>query len=270
MPEEHHFTGSSPEDELTGLDYQFLRFIGVDSESQRRIQSFYLPMFEGCESVVDLGCGDGNFVAMLREKGIHAIGVDSDEYFLAEARARGLDIVNADVFTFLETAEPDSFDGIFSAHLVEHLHYKEVIRLIRLGYRVLRPGGRIVLVTPNVQGLYAHLDFFYLHFGHTRFYHPRLLCFFLEFTGFEQIEMGENDASYSPLLYDLRLRPLNVPLLATRHPSSRVWRFIGFMGKLQLLLSWIFLWPLIVRFEELGERLDRPFECYATAVKPSA
>jgi SAM-dependent methyltransferase len=260
----------SPSDNLAGIDYEFLRFIGVNREAQRSAHKFYLPFFEGCHSVLDLGCGDGTFVVMLQEKGIQAVGVDSDERFLAEAQAQGLDIVNADVFAFLETAEPGSFDGIFSAHLVEHLHYTDVIRLIRLAYRALRPGGRIVLVTPNVQGLYAHLDLFYLHFGHTRFYHPRLLCFFLEFAGFDQIDKGENPLFPSPLLYDLRLHPLSIPLLAPRHTTSHWWRFIGFLSKIQLLLTWIFLWPLIIRFEELIKRLDRPFESYATAVKPSA
>jgi len=59
---------------LRGLDYDFLRYIGVESETQKRIQGFYLPFFEGCKRVVDLGCGDGDFLGLLEEKGIEATG----------------------------------------------------------------------------------------------------------------------------------------------------------------------------------------------------
>jgi len=191
----------------TGLDYDFLRYIGVEPETQKRIQGFYLPFFEGCKRVVDLGCGDGDFLELLEEEGIEAIGVDRDQRCWAAARDRGLEVICKDVFDYLEELDEESVDGIFSAHLVEHLPYEKVIELFRLSYRAVKKEGRIVITTPNVRGLIAHLEMFYMHFGHVSFYHPKLLCFFLEHVGFEATEMGENPETASPLLSGIRQTP---------------------------------------------------------------
>ncbi|HRA66634.1 MAG TPA: methyltransferase domain-containing protein [Caldilinea sp.] len=187
-----------------GLDYDFLRYMGVRPETMRQIQDFYFPYFANCGRVIDLGCGDGDFLAMLLEHGIEAIGVDSDEKTFEAGKQNALPIVRQDVFEFLHQQEEASADGIFCAHLVEHLPYPKVIELIQHSFRVLRPGGRIILATPNVRSLYSHLEMFYMHFGHISFYHPKLLCFFLEHEGFRQSEEGENTTTGSPLLPEVR------------------------------------------------------------------
>lgn len=187
-----------------GLDYDFLRYMGVRPEIMRQIQGFYLPYFADCRRVIDLGCGDGDFLALLLDQGIDVVGVDSDEKAFEAGQENGLPIVRQDVFTFLHEQREASVDGIFCAHLVEHLPYPKVIELIQQSFRVLRPGGRIILATPNVRSLYSHLEMFYMHFGHISFYHPKLLCFFLEHEGFRQSEEGENSTTGSPLLSEVR------------------------------------------------------------------
>lgn len=181
------------------LDYEFQRYTGVVPENQRRIQSFYLPFFEGRRRVLDLACGDGDFVGMLTEQGISATGVDFDPKACAAVRARGLDVICQDVLDYLERAEPESVEGVFSAHLVEHLTYHQVLRMLELSLRVLKPGGIILLVTPNVRSMYTHLESYYKHFGHISFYHPELLCFFLDYVGFTDPQMGENPRMAAPL-----------------------------------------------------------------------
>lgn len=187
-----------------GLDYDFLRYMGVRPEVMRQIQRFYLPYFADCRRVIDLGCGDGDFLALLIEQGIEAVGVDSDEKTLEAGQKNGLPIVKQDVFAFLHEQPAASVDGIFCAHLVEHLPYPKVIELIQQSFRVLRSGGRLILATPNVRSLYSHLEMFYMHFGHISFYHPKLLCFFLEHEGFRQSEEGENSTTGSPLMPAVR------------------------------------------------------------------
>ncbi|MFQ5857251.1 MAG: class I SAM-dependent methyltransferase [Anaerolineae bacterium] len=188
---------------IEGLDHAFLRWLPVVPEDQKAYQSFYLRFFEDCKTIVDLGCGEGNFVELLTEHGIQAIGVDFDRQCCEAAWERGINVVYQDALTYLAEADAESFDGVFSAHLVEHLPYETVIELIRRSYRVLKPGGVIVLTTPNVRGLFSHLEMFYIHFGHVTFYHPRLLCFFLEFAGFAEPESGENPTQPHPLCGDI-------------------------------------------------------------------
>lgn len=198
-----HTNTPEPAD-FAGLDYDFLRYMGVRPEIMRQIQGFYLPYFADCHRVIDLGCGDGDFLALLLEQGIDAIGVDSDEKTFEAGQKNGLPIVRQDVFAFLHEQETASADGIFCAHLVEHLPYPKVIELIQQSFRVLRSGGRIILATPNARSLFSHLEMFYMHFGHVSFYHPKLLCFFLEHEGFRQSEEGENSTTGSPLLPEVR------------------------------------------------------------------
>ena len=186
--------------EFPGLDFDFLRYIDVLPENQRRIQRAYLPYFAGCRNIVDLGCGDADFVELCQAEGLNVVGVDSDEKSFASASARNLPIIQQDVFSYLAAQPANSVDGIFCAHLVEHLPYPKVIELVHQSYRLLQPGGILVLLTPNVRSLFAHLEMFYLHFGHVSFYHPRLLAFFLEHDGFTAIEIGENEETASPLL----------------------------------------------------------------------
>ncbi len=276
--------------DLAGLDFDFLRYIGTQPESQRRIQAFYLPLFTGCRQVVDLGCGDGDFLALLREQGIDAVGVDADDKTFAATQAAGLPVVHQDVFGWLAAAPDASVDGIFCAHLVEHLPYPQVIELAQQAQRILRPGGRIVLATPDCRTLFSHLEMFYLHFGHVSFYHPRLLCFMLEHAGFGQAELGVNPATASPLMPAAQRlaapRPdVHLPRLREVPPQGT-----GLLATLsyrvkRALARWLVL-PLVDSLatttqaelarldgdvQQLAaavQALNGPFECYATAVKP--
>lgn len=188
----------------SGLDDAFLRYIDATPANQRRIQGFYLPFFLNSQGlVVDLACGHGDFVQLLTEHGVEALGIDSDPACCDAARQRGINILCEDVFAYLQGAAEGSLSGVFSAHLVEHLPYQEVMTLIRLAYRVLEPGGIILLATPNVRGLYPHLESFYMHFGHVTFYHPKLLSFFLDHSGFSNPRTGENPRMGDPLWRDV-------------------------------------------------------------------
>lgn len=287
------------ESELTGLDYEFLRYIQVSPASQKRFQGFYLPFFQGCRRVVDLGCGDGNFVALLSKQGVESLGVDLDPRCCAAAQAREVNVVCQDVFDYLCQVEESSLDGIFSAHLVEHLTYPQVISLLELSYRALCEGGVIVLTTPNVRALYPHLESFYMHFGHVSFYHPRLLCFFLEHVGFTNPRMGENPQMAAPLWGDLdlglKMPSSTKPLFSFTRELPSDWP--GVLGRLvrgvkMFLAKWLVLPYLdqltmrgnacwtefhdafcdavnepLAELTTLLRNLDRPVECYVHATK---
>lgn len=250
----------------TTFEDAFMRYIGVNSVGIKQIQAFYIPFFPAGARVLDLGCGDGDFVELLQENGMRGMGVDGDPVMTRHARDRGLPVECQDVFAYLAGLAPDSLDGIFSAHLVEHLPYEKVLELIQLARRALRLGGTIVLATPNVRGLYAHLEGFYLHFGHIRFYHPDLLAFFLSFHGFTDISTGENTRLASPLFAELlaRLRALPPPFGPSRNPLRVLRRKIGEVALAPYLRI---LQQLRDSLQTVIEQLDRAVECYATARK---
>lgn len=290
------------------LDYAFLRYTGVIRENMRRIQSFYLPFFEGRRRVLDLACGDGDFCQMLAEKGVSVTGIDLDPKACEAVRARGLDVVCQDVLDYMEQVEPDSIDGIFSAHLVEHLNYRQALKILELCRPALKPGGIILLVTPNARSMYAHLESFYKHFGHVSFYHPELLCFFLDYAGFVNPQMGENPQMATPLWGEpsLRLRlhdkaqpgpgqqqqpgSMLIPYLAYERllplPSDNLLRRA--IRSVKMLLARMIVLPytdqllggvnglvaqvnlLATDVYRMRTTLDRPVECYAYAYKAAS
>jgi SAM-dependent methyltransferase len=288
-------TGSTVD--LTGLDYDFLHYIGRDPAGLRRIQSFYLPFFAGCRQVVDLGCGDGDFVMLLREQSIDAIGVDADDKVAAALQAQGIPFVHQNVFDYLASAPSASVDGIFCAHLVEHLPYTQVLALAQQAYRILRPGGRIVLATPDVRSLYAHLETFYLHFGHVSFYHPRLLCFLFEHAGFSDAQFGANPNTASPLLLPVQsLANQPSPTAPGKDTALLYRREVAPQGRSplhrfsHLVKRWLARWLVLPFTDSLAaaandqimridanlvamaqaiQTLNGPYECYATLRKPS-
>jgi SAM-dependent methyltransferase len=256
-----------------GLDHDFLRYIGCDSKTKKAHQRFYLPFFEGCGRVVDLGCGSGDFVELLLQHDVDAVGVDPDPVAAQSMRERGLPVVQQDALAYLDTLAPESIDGVFAAHLVEHLPYERVYALVEGAYRALRSGGTIVLATPDPRSLVAHLEMYYLHFGHETFYHPRLLCFFLERVGFVGSEFGSSDSPVQPQspMFDLTgMHPIR--------PTLPVWRqglFWRFVRAVRMAVAYVFLNPYLdliqSNFQRLAgalARVDRPFECYVKASKP--
>ncbi|MFQ5578632.1 MAG: class I SAM-dependent methyltransferase [Anaerolineae bacterium] len=271
-----------------GLDHAFLQYIGVTSENQTAVRQFYLPMFNGCRRVADLGCGGGDFVALLRQAGIDALGVDSDPVACEDLRRRNLPVVEQDAIAYLESAPEASLDGIYSAHMVEHMPYQAVLTLIRLSHRALRPGGRIVLATPNPRALVSHLELYHMHFGHVAFYHPRLLSFFMDYCGFERIDTGENPATASPLLKDGAALPVEDALRRARvtyrpefPPVGNPLRKLIRRGKTVLFRFVVqpFLDEIVADANRVLtaqqadlqriKALDRPFECYAIGYKPA-
>jgi SAM-dependent methyltransferase len=175
-----------------GLDYAFLKHIGATADGEAALHGIYVPFFYGRNRVLDLGCGMGGFIKLLRAQGIDAYGVDSDPQCVADAHSQQLPVVEADVVEHLRLLEPASLDGIFSAHMVEHMPYHVTLEVVQLAHRALKPGGRLLLVTPNPRALITHLEMYYMHFGHVALYHPNLLHFFLTYVGFSQVAIGEN------------------------------------------------------------------------------
>jgi O-antigen chain-terminating methyltransferase len=158
-------------------------------EMVRERQRRYAPYFTGCRAVVDLGCGRGEFLEVMREAGIPARGIDLSPEAAALCRSKCLEAEAADLFAFLRAAEDESLDGVFAAQVVEHLPPAQLPELARLAAAKLERGGRIALETPNPECLAIYATHFYLDPTHRRPVPPPLLAFYLEEAGFGQIRV---------------------------------------------------------------------------------
>jgi SAM-dependent methyltransferase len=153
---------------------------------------FYVPYFQGCRDVVDLGCGNGEFLAALRRAGLDALGVDSNSGQLAQARARGLNVVEADLFAYLESLPDSSLDGVFAAQVIEHLPFPLLNRFLPLVHQKLRPGGVAVAETVNPHFTPA-FKFFYLDPTHVAPLFPEVVEFYGETAGFTRTAIAYPD-----------------------------------------------------------------------------
>jgi SAM-dependent methyltransferase len=180
------------ESERAGLlDHDYYRFEDLyrREDEVREKQRTYLPYFQGQGEVLDIGCGKGEFLELLRENGIAAYGVDLNEQMVRICQDKGLRAVEDDALHHLAGLSEDSLGGIFAAHLVEHLPVPVLVDLVQQAYARLQPGAALVFETPNPLCLWALVNYFYLDMSHVKPVHPDALAFLLENCGFRDIEI---------------------------------------------------------------------------------
>jgi O-antigen chain-terminating methyltransferase len=166
------------------------RFRGTEEYVKRNVE-FYKPFFAHCENVLDIGCGRGEFLGLMRDQGIAARGIDLSEESVAQSRQNGLNAEVADLFPYLPAQPEQQFDGIFSSQVVEHLDPRRLPEMIRLCAASLRRGGILAIETPNPQCLAIFATHFYLDPTHTRPIPHPLMAFYMEEAGLGQIEVHE-------------------------------------------------------------------------------
>ena len=163
------------------------RFRGTREEISDRAQA-YLGHLEGKGSILDLGCGRGEMLAVLEEHGLTARGVDQSEEMVSHCRNLGLTADRIDLFGALAQAPEGSLGGVLSVHVIEHLEPTDLDRLVRLAWRALEPGGSLILETPNPLSLVVAARNFWLDPTHRRPVHPATLMLLFEQAGFDPVE----------------------------------------------------------------------------------
>jgi SAM-dependent methyltransferase len=189
---------------LTDLGYASFRdrFHGTAEERRERLIRF-VPRFEGRSEVLDAACGSGEFLELLRDAGVAAVGVDSDEATVRRCRDLGLDVIHDDALRFLRGRPEESHGGIFAAHLLEHLERGEVVELVHLAFSRLRPGGVLVLAALNPSCLSTYAGF-YADLTNVAPVPPLAVEWLAESCGFASVEVEYA----SPVPAEHKLRPL--------------------------------------------------------------
>jgi SAM-dependent methyltransferase len=164
------------------------RFRGSEEEVRRQQQA-YLSDLPKNGTILDLGCGRGEFLELLRENGIEAAGVDINSQMIELCLDKGLRCEKGDLLEKLSGREDGSLAGIFSSQVIEHLQPAYLKKLIELSHRKLAPSGVIILETINPTSVFALVQIYHLDLSHQNPVHPQALKFMLEASGFESVEI---------------------------------------------------------------------------------
>lgn len=160
-----------------------------------RLETSYLPFIEPlkqlyaeCEAL-DIGCGRGEWLELLEEHGFAPHGVDLDEGMLAACRERGLSVEKQDAAGAFTAFAGESQAIVSGFHIVEHIPFEELQKLVHEAMRVLKPGGLMILETPNPENILVSTSGFYLDPTHQRPIPLHLLAFLSEYCGFTRIKV---------------------------------------------------------------------------------
>ena len=211
----------APAPAATDLDaYQYVCFEDVfrgASEEIAKRQRAYLPYFEGTSEVLDIGCGRGEFLALLREDGIPGRGVDTNAEAVERCRERGLEATRGDALGYLRTLADESLGGLFSAQVVEHLEVDYLMRMLADAHRTLRPGSRVVLETINPTSWTAFFSAYLRDVTHRHPLHPDTLAYLLRASGF----VGVSIVYRSPVPDAAKLRRAEVDPAVAATPAGK-------------------------------------------------
>lgn len=189
-PAGHAAVASSP---LLASTLDSFKYVGFEdqfrgsAEDIRARMSDYVPLFTGTTDVLDIGCGRGEFLDLLREQGITARGLDINHEMVEVCRTRGLDVAEGDAVSYLLSLPDASLGGLISAQVVEHLAPDYMLRLLDVAYHKLRPGSRIILETINPACWFAFFQSYIRDVTHVQPVHPETLSYFLTASGFQRV-----------------------------------------------------------------------------------
>lgn len=176
------------EEEYEWLEQRHHRkFSALDHEHQAKVRA----ALEGGTTYLDIGCGEGDLLRQILSwnTGASVTGLDQSSRFVDRALALGLDVRTGDALQEVKQMRDGSFDVIVASHFVEHVGILYLRYLLGEIFRLLQPGGKLVLETPNTQSLYVMHRYYYQDPSHLAPRHPQMLVYLLELAGFERVSL---------------------------------------------------------------------------------
>ena len=174
-------------DSLTYVGFED-RFRGSQDEIRSRL-SDYLPVLASASDVVDVGCGRGELLDLLRQHGVTARGVDTNEGMVHLCRGRGLDAEQSDALGFLERQPDGSLGGLAAIQVVEHFEPAYLLRFLETAYHKMRDGAPMVLETINPACWMAFFECYIRDITHRQALHPDTLRYLVQTSGFSRVDV---------------------------------------------------------------------------------
>jgi len=179
------------------------KFRGSSEIVKKRLK-FYIPFLltlrkfnrKKLLKALDIGCGKGEFLEILKNSGFSPIGIEINKKFVEDLKKRGYEVYKTDALEFIKNLKDNTFAVVSMIHIIEHLEFKYILELIFEIYRILEPGGILIIETPNTQNLYVGTYNFWVDPTHKRPIHPELIKFIGEYIGFLRTQI------YYPLIYN--------------------------------------------------------------------
>jgi O-antigen chain-terminating methyltransferase len=184
----------------------------------RERQRPYVELLRGYEPVLDLGCGRGELLQLLRDAGIEARGVDADADMVAFARGAGVEVRQGDLLAELASAADASLGAVTALQVVEHLPPPALVRFLDESARALRPGGLLVAETINPSSP-AALRHFFADLTHAQPLVPETLELLARHAGFGVVEirfMNEPQPHDDQRISEQLFAPLDYALIARK------------------------------------------------------
>jgi SAM-dependent methyltransferase len=170
------------------------QFRGSREDIKQRLQ-VYLPLLKeagigGAEMpVLDIGCGRGEWLELLREEGMSARGMDLNHVLLEQCRQRGLAVAEGDALAYLRSLPGGSLGAVTGFHIIEHLPFDVLVKLLEETVRVLKPGGLVIFETPNPENILVGACTFRTDPTHNHPLYPPTLQFLAEHRGLVHVEI---------------------------------------------------------------------------------
>jgi O-antigen chain-terminating methyltransferase len=183
------------------------RFRGSREDIKKR-QSYYLPMVQSVlknidGEIIDIGSGRGEWLELLKDNSIDAIGVDLNRLMVNEAKRYGLNVLCQDALKYLQSKEENSIAVLTGFHIVEHLEFEVLISLFDEVFRLLKKGGMIIFETPNPENLMVGSCSFYTDPTHINPIPPITLQFLAENRGFSDVKIHRLNPIKTPSFIDI-------------------------------------------------------------------
>lgn len=170
------------------------KFRGPEHTIENRLK-VYIPYFTKSKvnfsktPVLDIGCGRGELLKVLKDNSVNAIGIDLNKSMVDRAKENGFKAEQAEALSFLMRQKSNTFGAITGFHIAEHIPFSLLIRLFEECQRVLTKDGFIIFETPNPENIHVGSFSFYFDPSHLHPIPPEVMSFTVENRGFKKAEI---------------------------------------------------------------------------------